>query len=84
MYKMQRLEVSGAVRPLCGSLGVKGLRSPTVYAQVREAVSFLKLSLPKFSIPSSSLPCPKYAVLVSHVTVIRIITLMCSVKSKNY
>jgi len=22
---MQRLEVSGAVRPLCGSLGVKGL-----------------------------------------------------------
>jgi hypothetical protein len=25
MYKMQRLEVSGAVRPLYGSLGVKGL-----------------------------------------------------------
>jgi len=24
---MQRLEVSGAVRPLCGSLGVKGLRA---------------------------------------------------------
>jgi len=25
IYKMQRLEVSGAVRPLYGSLGVKGL-----------------------------------------------------------
>jgi len=25
LYKMQRLEVSGAVRPLYGSLGVKGL-----------------------------------------------------------
>jgi len=25
MYKMQRLEVSGAERPLYGSLGVKGL-----------------------------------------------------------
>ena len=24
IYKMQRLEVSGAVRPLYGSLGVKG------------------------------------------------------------
>jgi len=27
MYKMQRLEVSGAVRPLYWSLGVKGLTS---------------------------------------------------------
>ena len=27
MYKMQRLEVSGAVRPLYGSLGFKGLIS---------------------------------------------------------
>jgi len=26
MYKMQRLEVSGAVRPIYGSLGVKRLR----------------------------------------------------------
>ena len=27
IYKMQRLEVSGAVRPLYGSLGVKGLKA---------------------------------------------------------
>ena len=26
IYKMQRLEVSGAVRPLYGSLGVKGFK----------------------------------------------------------
>ena len=30
-YKMQRLEVSGAVRPLYGSLGVEGLRRIRVY-----------------------------------------------------
>ena len=29
IYKMQRLEVRGAVRPLYGSLGVKGLRQLT-------------------------------------------------------
>jgi len=29
MYKMQRLEVSGAVRPIYGSLGVKQLRMNT-------------------------------------------------------
>jgi len=28
---MQRLEVSGAVRPLCGSLGVKGLMYKTAF-----------------------------------------------------
>jgi len=27
MYKMKRLEVSGAVRPIYGSLGVKRLKS---------------------------------------------------------
>ena len=30
MYKMQRLEVSGAVRPIYGSLGVKRLITATV------------------------------------------------------
>jgi len=30
MYKMQRLEVSGAVRPIYGSLGVKRLIFRTV------------------------------------------------------
>ena len=30
---MQRLEVSGAVRPLYGSLGVKGLNHETVGAK---------------------------------------------------
>ena len=32
IYKMKRLEVSGAVRPMHGSLGFKGLR------QVREVI----------------------------------------------
>ena len=31
MYKMQRLEVSGAVRPIYGSLGVKRLITIFVY-----------------------------------------------------
>ena len=35
MYKMQRLEVSGAVRPLYGSLGVKGLTVHRITAVVR-------------------------------------------------
>ena len=33
---MQRLEVSGAVRPLQGSLGVKGLRTRTSTASLRK------------------------------------------------
>ena len=44
---MQRLEVSGAVRPLYGSLGVKGLKylgacnlSPIAFHAVRKALSF--------------------------------------------
>ena len=31
MYKMQRLEVSGAVRPIYGSLGVKRLKCIKIY-----------------------------------------------------
>ena len=33
MYKMKRLEVSGEVRPLYGSLGVKGLKEDGKYAK---------------------------------------------------
>ena len=34
VYKMQRLEVSGAVRPLYGSLGVNGLSDVKQTAQL--------------------------------------------------
>ena len=37
---MQHLEVSGAVRPLYGSLGVKGLCSGEEYRLLRDAVKY--------------------------------------------
>ena len=38
---MQRLEVSGAVRPLYGSIGVKGFLSPEIATSVNTRVPFL-------------------------------------------
>jgi len=35
MYKMQRLEVSGAVRPIYGSLGVKRLNNVKTSQEIR-------------------------------------------------
>jgi len=39
---MQRLEVSGAVRPLYGSLGVKGLRSHRILNVSRIRVKLIQ------------------------------------------
>ena len=38
MYKMQRLEVNGAVRPLYGSLGVKRLRHCATSRKVADSI----------------------------------------------
>jgi len=35
---MQRLEVSGAVRPLYGSLGIKGLITPNIKLHTLESI----------------------------------------------
>ena len=50
IYKMQRLEVSGAVRPLYGSLGVKGLAisvTPNVKARIFVPVRHIALLHPQ-------------------------------------
>ena len=43
---MQRLEVSGAVRPLYGSLGVKGLLKPQTGVLKKEAADSFDSSVP--------------------------------------
>ena len=42
MYKMQRLEVSGAVRPIYGSLGVKRLMKLEFSLQIFDKFSSIK------------------------------------------
>ena len=42
---MQTLEVSGAVRPLYGSLGVKGLKSKSDRKHIHKNISSLTISL---------------------------------------
>jgi hypothetical protein len=36
VHKMQRLEVSSAVRPIYGSLGIKGLKDGEIYKNMRD------------------------------------------------
>jgi len=53
---MQRLEVSGAVRPLYGSLGVKGL---TLYVYVKARIHGSKYVLRPTLLPASRRPCDR-------------------------
>jgi len=49
---MQRLEVNGAVRPIYGSLGVKGLRSILILSfETRVYASVYAYGLPKLCVP---------------------------------
>ena len=44
IYKIQRLEVSGAVRPLQGWLGVKGFRFPDFITTAQNGGKVVKLT----------------------------------------
>ena len=53
MYKMQRLEVSGAVRPLYGSLGVKGLNT-VYYRCIIHTVHYITVTNVMYHVDSST------------------------------
>ena len=55
---MQRLEVSGAVRPLYGLLGVKGLRKCSSYAE-RGSLNHIRLHV-QYGLPMIDIRYSKY------------------------
>ena len=65
---MQRLEVSGALRPIYGSLGVKGISSHL--SLVSQVVSFPQVSPPKSCIRLSHIRAtsPAHLVLLDFIT----------------